>query len=138
MGWRDYQAADEWAVKALLLEAQARWNITFDVPNLNERPILKAMVYEQDGVITHAAVLEAEAEIMTVGKEGLPLGEWDEVATEFTQVCCAYRLRLARAFVPLDVTGTSRGVVRSIVGALKRFHFKREKKSQVAVFTRWI
>lgn len=137
-GWRDYEPKDEHAVAALFVAAAARLNIVFDLPKLNQRPILKSKVYEKDGVITHVAVLEAAAEVMAIGGDVLPAEEWDEVATEFTQVCCAYRLRLARAFVPMEAGGTNPGVMRGLLKALKRFHFRREKKSQVSVFTRWI
>ena len=138
MSWRGYRDEDEYAVKALLIEDQARLNITFDLPNLNERPILRAMVYEDNGVVTRVAVLEAAAEVFTIGTGEVSDAEWAEAVTELTQVCCAYRLRLARAFVPLDAEKTTPGLVRLLLGVMKRFGFKREKKSRVAVFTRWI
>ena len=66
MGWRTYEAADKCAVDALHIEMQARLGQTFELPDLSKRPILVSLVYEKDGVITHAAALEAEAELMVL------------------------------------------------------------------------
>jgi len=136
MPWRTYNEADLPAVERLQTELQTRVRMPMHLPKLDERPILLALVYETDGVITNLAVLEAEAEIMLLGEQALAFAEWDEAATILTQVCCAYRLRMVRAFVPaLSLGGkTRRG--SAIERILHYFGFVREDPARITPYTR--
>jgi len=136
MPWRVYAESDLPAIEALVKELETRIRMPMSLPKLNERPILKALVYETDGVITNLAVLEAEAEIMLLGEQALAFEEWDKAATILTQVCRDYRLRMVRAFVPaLSLEGkTRRG--SAIERILHYFGFVREDPARITPYTR--
>ena len=130
MGWRTYEAADKCAVDALHIEMQARLGQTFELPDLSKRPILVSLVYEKDGVITHAAALEAEAELMVLGNGPLPTNDFKEADRVLTGV---------RAFVPNSALQSKRqNKLAPVARILKRFGFRRESPDAITSFTRWM
>ena len=139
MGWRTYEAADKCAVDALHIEMQARLGQTFELPDLSKRPILVSLVYEKDGVITHAAALEAEAELMVLGNGPLPTNDFKEADRVLTGVCSAYRIRMVRALVPNSALQSKRqNKLAPVARILKRFGFRRESPDAITSFTRWM
>jgi hypothetical protein len=138
MAWRTYTEADLPAIEALQAKLETRVKMSTPLPKLDERPILLALVRvrDTDGVITNVAALEAEAEIMLLGEEALAFEEWDQAATILTQVCCAYRLRMVRAFVPTVSLQAKTNRGSAIQRILHYFGFVREDPARITTYTR--
>lgn len=137
MSWRPYTDADKPSVDALHIQMETRLGRTLDMPDLGKRPMLIGMVYDNDGVVTHAVALEAEAEVMALGETPLASKEWDYAATVLTQVCCAYRIRIVRSFIPSECLGVS-PKLSPIERMLKHFGFVREDHSKMVQFSKWL
>lgn len=138
MSWRLYLPDDKAAVDALHVQLNARLGIEVDIPQLDERPVLISLVYEQKGVITNFVFLEAEAEIQAGGECSLPREEWDKAAKILQEVLDAYRLRIVRACVPQKALERKQsGKPSAIERILKHFGFVREQSDEMAQFYLW-
>src|SRR5579871_4268659 len=89
MPWRVYTPADKPETDALHARMEARLGRDLDLPQLDERPVLISLVYEDKGVITHAVFLEAEAEVCAMGECSLPRSEWDSRRRFFSRCLTA-------------------------------------------------
>ena len=114
-----------------------RLGMKFSEMDLNKRPILIAQVYEKDGVITHAAYLEAEAMVCLLGESPLPFMEWDEAAQKLRLLCEMYRIRSVRAYIPPACLESLRPKkLAPIERILRHFGFVRETK--FVAFSKWV
>lgn len=137
MTWRLYQKQDESQVAALHAALQARVGEQFDLPALDERPVLISLVREDDGVIAHAIYLEAHAEVCAMGESPIPEQEWAQAEEQLVNICALYRIPIVRAFVPAAALETKRADKPSAIERLlHHFRFVREDVSRLAPFTR--
>jgi hypothetical protein len=136
--WRPYEEKDRAEIVALHEAMQRRLNCVFDIPlRLEERPVLNSQVRVVDGKITHCVFIEAEVEVCSLGEDPLPAKEWVIPAKRLAEVCAAYEIRLARAFIPAAALGTSRRG-SAVERILKRFGFVREDEKAYAQYVRWV
>lgn len=118
---------------------QERLGFPVEVPQLDTEPVLLSLVYEEVGVISHVAFVEAEAELQTLGDCPLPTEEWKGAEVLLDEVCRRFKLRVVRAFVPemalavLDKHPQKKSPVERM---LNRFGFVREDHTQLTAFTR--
>jgi hypothetical protein len=139
MGWRHYRETDREAVAELHAAQMARVGEAFTIPPLDKEPCLVGLVYESEGEVTHAALLEAQAEFMALGETPLPMNEWDEADRLCSQVCAFYRIGYVRAFVPaaaLETNSKNPNKRSPVERLLHRFGFVREDQSRIQAFTR--
>lgn len=147
MAWRLYNAKDKPETDALHARMEARLGEELDLPQLDERPVLIAIVREHKGVITNAIYLEAVAEVGTMGECALPRKEWARAAALLQQTCAAYNIRIARAFVPRQALADQpherewsgkKFKEKPIGRILKYLGFGRENVSKLVPFSKWL
>jgi hypothetical protein len=133
-----YKPSDKEAIEALHVRMEARTIEKLDLPQMDERPVVIALVYEKQGTITHAVFLEAEAEVCALGESALPAKEWDAAGETLLEVCRVYQLRAVRAFVPQEALTEKRGKISPVERILKHFGFEREDSRRMTQFFRWV
>jgi hypothetical protein len=137
MGWRLYTKRDEAAVAALHAAMVERVGDKFELPTLDERPVLITLVNEVDGLITHAVFLEAQAELCAMGDGSLSKRDWKDAALKLAELCKVYDLKFVRAFVPnLALARANSTKPAAIERLLYYFGFVREDLSRITPFTR--
>jgi hypothetical protein len=137
--WRDYNHETDYEAVVLLHEQmQQRLGRDFPLLNPSQRPTLLCMVREEDGVLTHFVIGEAEMEVTAAGETAVPSKEFSQVAQRFTEVAHFYRIQIARAFVPAHML-ESRLMHRKqpIQRLLDRLGFT-EDNGEVRSFWRWL
>jgi len=139
MPWRVYTPADKPETDALHARMEARLGRDLDLPQLDERPVLISLVYEDKGVITHAVFLEAEAEVCAMGECSLPRSEWESAAQILQQVLDSYRIRIVRAFVvPEALERKNPKKPTALERILKHFGLQREDVNKLVPFSKWL
>lgn len=132
--WRLYTKDDAAAVNALHAALVERVGENFELPALDERPVLIGLVREDAGTITHAIFLEAQAELCAIGESAIPQNEWNDAERQLVEVCKLYDLHFVRAFIPaaaLDVKEPKRRLIRRLVERLFNYlRLKRRPKRQ--------
>lgn len=142
MAWRLYTKRDEAAVAALHAAMIERVGEKFELPTLDERPVLITLVYEveADGngkKITHAVFLEAQAELCAMGDDSLSKQDWKDAALKLAELCKVYDLKFVRAFVPnVAIERKKAEKPAAIERLLQHFGFVREDLSRITPFTR--
>lgn len=137
MSWRLYTKLDEAAVARLHAAMIQRVGEKFELPTLNERPVLITLVHEVAGVITHAVFLEAQAEICAMGDDSLSRRDWKDAALKLAELCKVYDLKFVRAFVPnVAIERKKPEKPAAIERLLYHFGFVREDLSRITPFTR--
>jgi len=137
--WDLYRPEDADAVRAHHEEQERRIGRKMDLPDLNEKPVLLALVRRVGNEISHVIYLEAEAEVCALGRGTIPEDEWDKLAAALTSFLMRRKIRIARAFIPETMLEVERGAKRrtSPLGkALKRVGLKRDRG--MAMFFRWL
>lgn len=139
--WRNYRPEDREQVLAHHAEQERMVGRKMDLPDLWERPVLRAIVFEEDGVISNYVFLEATAEVCAGGMKALPRWQWDAAEELLLQTLGKYEIRMVRAFVPSalveqkEVLGKKKD--SPIARMLKRMNFLRQDDS-FAQFFRWL
>lgn len=109
-----------------------------DRPDPMSRPVIAAVVKEENGVITQGLYLEAEVEVCAMGTGVLAPAEMAEAVEMLTQVAKEYKIRIARSFVPtIMLPPDKRGRKPAMERLLKKVGFTRER-GKIAQFFKWL
>jgi hypothetical protein len=142
MAWRLYRKEDQAAVELLHEAMIKRVGEKFELPALDERPVLISLVHEKAGAITHAIFLEAQAELCAMGDSALGKEDWKDAALQLAELCKVYDLHFVRAFVPTVAVEPphrkpdAKRRRAPIERLLHHFGFVREDLSRITPFTR--
>jgi hypothetical protein len=111
----------------------------WELPQLDERPVLITLVREDSRGITHSIFLEAVPELCALGEEPLSKKDWKEAARMLLQLCEVYSISTVRAFAPeAALAPTKRKRLSAVERMLTYFGFAREDTSRLVPFTRQI
>lgn len=137
--WRLYKTEDRSSLEQLRGFQEQRLGTQMDMPDPMDRPVLVTLVHEKNGVLTNAIILEAAAEVMAFGGVAIPRGEWAEGAKMLKEVCDAYKLRIARAYVPVEALQAKKPKRLTPVGRILQYlGFQREDVSKLIPFSKWL
>lgn len=136
--WTDYHPSDHAAVEELHREMEAKVGRKMDLPDLDSRPILIAMVGRTNGKITHCLFAEAEMEVCAAGTHPLAPEQIAPAVQRITEVGRFYGIRIVRCYVPAVMLESPRkGRKPAIERMLRRIGFTKEKKSMTQFF-KWL
>lgn len=142
IAWRDYEPRDKEAVEKLHHQMEARVGRKMDLPDLDAQPVLIAQVGVVDGAVTYCVYAEAEIEVCAAGCAPLSAKQMAPAVKRLTEVAAGYNLRIARCFVPqsmLKPTKRGKKVRQSpLARTLKKLGFRREKKSRMTDWFKWL